>query len=41
MYRKKGYIIARIVGFLAILVMGFVVAIQTPYFIIMITILII
>ena len=32
MYRKKGYIIARIVGFLAILVMGFVVAIQTPYF---------
>ncbi len=32
MYRKKGYIIARIVGFLAILVMGFAVAIQTPYF---------
>ena len=32
MYRKKGYIIARIVGFLAILVMAFVVAIQTPYF---------
>ena len=32
MYRKKGYIIARIVGFQAILVMAFVVAIQTPYF---------
>ena len=32
MYRKKGYIVARIVGFLAVLVMAFVVAIQTPYF---------
>ena len=32
MYRKKGYILARIVGFLAVLVMAFVVAIQTPYF---------
>ena len=32
MYRKKGYIVARIVGFLAVLVMAFAVAIQTPYF---------
>jgi hypothetical protein len=30
MYRKKGYIIARIVGLLAVLLMAFIVAIQTP-----------
>lgn len=30
MYRKTGYIIARIVGFLTVLVMAFFVAIQTP-----------
>jgi hypothetical protein len=30
MYRKKGYIIARIVGLLAVLLMAFLVAIQTP-----------
>ncbi|MCR5352199.1 MAG: translocation/assembly module TamB domain-containing protein [Bacteroidales bacterium] len=32
MYRKKGYIVARIVGLFAILVMSSIVAIQTPYF---------
>ena len=30
MYRKTGYIVARIVGLLAVLVMAFIVAIQTP-----------
>jgi len=30
MYRKTGYIIARIVGLLAVLLMAFIVAIQTP-----------
>jgi len=30
MYRKKGYIVARIVGLLAVLLMAFIVAIQTP-----------
>ena len=30
MYRKKGYIVARIVGLLAVLLMAFLVAIQTP-----------
>ncbi|MCR4860635.1 MAG: translocation/assembly module TamB [Bacteroidales bacterium] len=31
MYRKKGYIIARIAGLLAVLVMAAAVAVQTPY----------
>lgn len=31
MYRKRGYIIARIIGFLLIVVMGCIVAVQTPY----------
>ncbi|MBO5547094.1 MAG: translocation/assembly module TamB domain-containing protein [Bacteroidales bacterium] len=30
MYRKRGYIIARIVGFLAVLVMAAILAVQTP-----------
>ena len=31
MYRKTGYIIGRIVGLLAVLLMAAIVAIQTPY----------